>query len=79
MKFGKHKGKSLRDIATNDPDGARYLDWVVGLELEDLTWDALTTFLPIPWVAKLVDEQIASREFSEPFENGLKPRPWWEK
>ncbi len=80
MPFGKHKNKSLRAIAIDDPDGARYLDWAVGLEdLYPETRDALKTFLAIPWVARMVDEAVESREYSEPPKNRLYPRPWWDK
>jgi hypothetical protein len=80
MPFGKHKGKTLCDIAVDDPDGARYLDWVVGLS--DLRPDlhaALKSFLAIPWVEKMVEESMNSREYDEPPENTHGPRPWWEK
>ncbi len=80
MPFGKHRGKSLRDIAIDDPDGARYLDWCVGLkDLHPETRDALKTFLAIPWVVKLVEDAMESREYDEPSENADEPRPWWER
>jgi hypothetical protein len=80
MPFGKYRGKALRDIAIDDPDGARYLDWAVGLgDLHPATKDAIKTFLSLPWVAKLVDEAIEGKEYDEPTENRNEPRPWWDK
>jgi hypothetical protein len=34
MPFGKHKGRTLDDIAKDD-DGLRYLDWMRGVREED--------------------------------------------
>jgi uncharacterized protein (DUF3820 family) len=82
MPFGKHRGKTLRDIATDGPDGARYLDWMIGavnLDGHPGMADALKAFLLLPWVAKLVEESLESREHGEPRENIHKPRPWWDR
>ncbi len=79
MPFGKHKGKTLREIAIDDLDGARYLDWCVGLKnLHAETRNALRIFLALPWVTKLVEEEIESNEYDEPNENSGEPPHWWE-
>lgn len=81
--FGKYIGKSLEQIATTDPDGPRYLDWMIGNErLSPDLIEALECFLAISWVKELVDRAVEakkSRGYSEPIENLQKPRQWWEK
>lgn len=81
MPFGKHRGKPLREIVTDDPDGARYLDWVAGLSnLRPETAEALKVFLAIPWVAKEVDDALRdSHDYDEPPENADRPPAWWER
>jgi uncharacterized protein (DUF3820 family) len=80
MPFGKHRGKTLRDIAVDDPDGARYLDWVASLDdLREPLREALRVFLAIPWVSELVDRSMESRDYDEPEENAREPRPWWDR
>ena len=48
MPFGKHKGKSLDEIAEDD-DGVRYLDWMRGVRDEgDSVREAIDRFLDDP-------------------------------
>jgi hypothetical protein len=80
--FGKYKGKTLEQIATTDPDGPRYLDWLVGQDIDPEVKEVFKTFLGTPWVSELVDRAVASRQSSassEPVENKAKPKSWWEK
>jgi hypothetical protein len=83
MTIGKHKGKTLEEIATKYTDGPGYLDWMVGLHnLSDDLKEALECFLDIPWVKELVDRAVEEHTTpmrSEPIENIKKTRPWWEK
>jgi uncharacterized protein (DUF3820 family) len=82
MPFGKYNGKSLEEIATKEPDGPRYLDWMVGQDYVPELRIALKCFLAIPWVAELVDRAVenhVSGVRTEPIENIKKPKFWWEK
>jgi hypothetical protein len=84
MPFGKYVGKSLEQIATTDPDGARYLDWLVGQSIGMEVRAALRSFLAISWVKELVDRAIEDNTHrgtgkTEPVENLRKPKNWWEK
>ncbi len=84
LEFGKYKGRNLANIAACDDDGARYLDWLVGVEnespyIDPKVFPVLKTFLAIPWVAKLVDESKSRTSYSEPISNAKEPRKWWEK
>jgi len=54
MPFGKHKGKTLQDIADEDP---LYLDWAqdeLGGEAGDMIREALRD----GFIAKLVDDAV---------------------
>lgn len=81
--FGKYIDKTLEWVATCDPDGPRYLDWMA--ELDDLSEDfreALECFLAISWVKELVDRAIEKhtpKVRTEPIENLKTPKLWWEK
>jgi hypothetical protein len=59
MPFGKHKGRTLDDIAKDD-DGLRYLDWMRGAREEDGKNDtvdkALRTYLDDPSIQKELEE-----------------------
>lgn len=53
MRFGKHKGKTLDDIATTDA-GLLYLDYMRGLKslADSMTKMAINTYLNDPPIAR---------------------------
>ena len=52
MPLGKHKGKTLDDIASTD-EGLKYLDWIVGEGfLWDRTEEAIKTYLADPAIQR---------------------------
>jgi hypothetical protein len=82
--FGKYKGKTLDQIATTDPAGPGYLDWMVKHDnLSPDFKDALKSFLAIHWVQELVERSVEDQEgrsgSTEPVENRKKLKNWWEK
>jgi exodeoxyribonuclease X len=55
IRFGKHKGKTIDQIAKTDA-GLRYLDWMVGLpDLREDTKAALEEYLKRPSVSREID------------------------
>jgi len=84
MPFGKYQGETLERIATIDPAGPEYLDWMVGnISLDPDLQEALECFLAIHWVQELVDRSVEKHRGrvgrSEPIENRNKPKYWWEQ
>lgn len=84
MPFGEYKGVTLRDIAVERPGGAGRLDWYLSLDSvyeHPGLKDALTTFLSIDWVSRMVQEQVEYRGpgSTEPESNKKVPKQWWEK
>ena len=83
MPFGKYQGQTLEKIATSDPAGVGYLDWMSENKLTGEIKEALEVFLAIPWVKELVERSVEKRRGrvgrTEPVENLRKPKNWWEK
>lgn len=63
IRFGKHRSRTLNQVASDGPDGLQYLDWLRGLDgLHDDLREALDVFLAHPEVAR--DLANASRNRS---------------
>lgn len=54
MPFGKHKGKTLDEIAETD-NGLKYLDWLNGITLRDPVKSYVQIYLSDPTIKKEMD------------------------
>jgi uncharacterized protein (DUF3820 family) len=57
LPFGKHKGKTLREIGRND-DGLLYLDWLRSIDLYPETRTHVHRYLNHPSVDRLVSAAV---------------------